>query len=114
MVDLTKTDIYDNHTAPDPDVEIALKVIRTARDACLMPGQFDAEGAVLLSHAHAWLHRAVEQIQGGSDLPLDIAADHAHFDSAGQDSDLTDPGLSPSEDDGWITVYPTIANSPHF
>ncbi len=46
-------DTYDSSSVPDEDVEIALKVIRTIRNCCLGPHFFDAEGAVILSHAHA-------------------------------------------------------------
>lgn len=63
-LDLTRTDEYDYHDVPDEAVEIALKVIRTARNVCLMSESFDAEGAVLLSHAHA---KIVEMARVGSD-----------------------------------------------
>ncbi len=53
MTDLSRTDIYENHVVPDADVELCLKVIRTIRSACLGPHFFDADGAVVLSHAHA-------------------------------------------------------------
>ncbi len=40
---------------PDQDMEICLKVIRTVRNCCLgnSEGFFDADGAVVLTHAHA-------------------------------------------------------------
>lgn len=47
------TDTYQDGIIPDNDMETCLKVIRTIRNGCLGPHFFDAEGALLLSHAHA-------------------------------------------------------------
>lgn len=55
-----RTDIYEGYVVPDNDVETCLKVLRTIRNACLGPNCFDAEGAVLLSHAHAKVVELVE------------------------------------------------------
>ena len=53
MLTIGTDDTYKKHIVPDEDMRTCLKVIRTIRDACLGPGFFDAEGAVILSHAHA-------------------------------------------------------------
>lgn len=47
------TDTYEKSIVPDDDMNICLKVIRTVRNFCLGPDFFDADGAVILSHAHA-------------------------------------------------------------
>lgn len=60
-VDLSRSDKYANEI-PDEDLETALKVIRSMRDFCLGPGYFDADGAVILSHAHAKIVEMVEQV----------------------------------------------------
>lgn len=66
VVDLTKTDEYENRLIPDSDFEIALKVLRTVRNCCLGPNFFDADGAVVLSHAHAKLTELCQlAIEGG-------------------------------------------------
>lgn len=52
-IDLTKCDTYENGVVPNADVELCLKVIRTIRNCCLDPHDFDANGAIILSHAHA-------------------------------------------------------------
>ena len=61
-VDLSKSDEYENGVIPDRDVEICLKVIRSIRNQLLWPN-FDAEGAVVLSHAHAKIVDLVKQTQ---------------------------------------------------
>lgn len=63
MCDLTKTDEYKDGVVPDEDVEVCLKVIRTIRNCCLGPGFFDADGAVILSHAHAKIVELVNQAE---------------------------------------------------
>lgn len=61
-VDLSRLDVYPNFVVPDRDVELALKVLRTLRDHC-HGDALDADGAVLLSHAHKWIAEAVEQVR---------------------------------------------------
>jgi len=60
-VDLTRTDEYEGEI-PDADLELCLKVIRTVRNVCLgtVEGFFDADGAVILSHAHAKMVELIE------------------------------------------------------
>lgn len=67
MINLTRIDQYENHIIPDEDVELALKVIRTMRDVCLMPNVFDADGALVLSHAHAKIHDLVQRAIAGEE-----------------------------------------------
>ena len=59
--------VYEGEV-PDADCEIALKVIRTARNACLGPGFFDADGAVILSHAHAKLVELIKMVEEEEEL----------------------------------------------
>lgn len=62
MPDLTDgSSTYEENFVPDADIIICLKVIRTVRNLCLDPNVFDAEGAVLLSHAHAKLLTMAEE-----------------------------------------------------
>ena len=63
MVDLTRTDLYDGGNIPDADVETCLKVIRTLRNINLGPGLFDAETALIMSHAHARIHDLVKEAE---------------------------------------------------
>lgn len=67
MVDLTKTDIYEDYNVPDNEVEICLKVIRTIRTSALFPDRFDADTAVILSHAHKQIHDYVDALQSPGD-----------------------------------------------
>lgn len=62
-VNLDRDDLYPDDQVPDQDVEICLKVIRTVRNLALTPPTFDAGLAVLLSHAHAALYKAVQRCQ---------------------------------------------------
>jgi hypothetical protein len=48
-----RTDTYKELFIPDEDMQTCLKVIRTIRNVCLHQDAFDADGAVILSHAHA-------------------------------------------------------------
>lgn len=64
MTDLNRTDTYEDDIVPDADVETCLKVIRTIRNACLGPHFFDAEGAVVLSSAHAKIVDLVKLSEG--------------------------------------------------
>lgn len=89
-IDLSRTDIYETLEVPDSDVETALKVLRTIRTMCLDPLNFEAEGAVLLSHAHAFIAEAVAQVLAAearegtqprlvvSDAVRDVFKDRAH------------------------------------
>lgn len=63
VVDLSKNDVYSPPIIPDADVETTLKVLRTLRNLCLGPDGFDADGAVLLSHTHAWIRAQVVAVQ---------------------------------------------------
>lgn len=56
MIDLTRSDTYEDSQVPDSHVEICMKVLRTIRNCCLGPHFFDADGAVILSHAHMKIH----------------------------------------------------------
>lgn len=60
MLNLKQTDTFTNSIVEDQDFELALKVIRTVRNACLGPNFFDAAGAVTLSYAHAKLVELAE------------------------------------------------------
>ena len=60
--------VYEGDDVPDADFEIALKVIRTVRNCCLGPGYFDADGAVILSHA---LTKLLEIYEGSDDAETD-------------------------------------------
>lgn len=63
-VDLTRSDVYTGYQVPNADIETALKVIRTIRDAYLGgPQGFDSDVAVLLSHAHAKIVDLVKKFQ---------------------------------------------------
>ncbi len=62
-VDLEKCDEYLNRVVPDDDVETCLRVLRTCRNVCLAVDQFDADGAVILSHAHAKIAEMVQNVQ---------------------------------------------------
>jgi hypothetical protein len=62
-VDLTKLDLYENGFISTKDVETCLKVIRTLRNVCLDREVFDANGAVVLSHAHATIHDLVKEAE---------------------------------------------------
>ena len=66
MVDLTKTDVYPGTVVPDEDVEICLKVLRSIRGHCIRPAMSDADGAVMLGHAHDCVVELVEKAQGGT------------------------------------------------
>lgn len=63
MIDLSKMDTFPDGQVPDSDVEMTLKVIRTLRDICLRRDAFDADGAILLSHAHKFIVEVVEECQ---------------------------------------------------
>lgn len=63
MIDLSKTDTYDNHIVPEDHVEITMKVLRTIRDLLLCPKFFDADGAVALSHAYKIIYERVKVSQ---------------------------------------------------
>ncbi len=65
-MNLDRLDTYPNFTIPDGDMEIAMKVIRTCRDACLSADNFAAKGALLLSEAHAWLFDTIKQLQSAA------------------------------------------------
>jgi hypothetical protein len=62
-VNLDDTSDYPDHIVPDMDVECCLKVLRTIRNACLDPATFDADGAVLLSHAYGKIVELVKECQ---------------------------------------------------
>lgn len=64
---LARMDVYENGVVPDGDMEVCLKVIRTVRNHCLGPHFFDADGAVVLSHAHAKLVELTELAYEGED-----------------------------------------------
>jgi hypothetical protein len=64
-INLGRMDVYERCIIPDEDIETALKVIRTIRNVCLGPHIFDADGAVVLSHAHAKIHDLVVRAQEG-------------------------------------------------
>lgn len=71
-INLEYTDTYRDFVIPDEDVETTLRVLRTIRAACLEPGvtdlNKDAEGAVLLSHAHTWIVESVKEIEAGEKI----------------------------------------------
>jgi len=62
-IDLTKMDTYAYRIVPDDDVATCLKVICTLRNLSLQPVHFDADVAVVLSHAHRVIVEAVESAQ---------------------------------------------------
>lgn len=82
-VDTTKVDEYQGYVVPDEDVEVCLKVLRTVRNFCLGPQYFDADGAVLLSYAHAKIVDMVERVQvkdAANSQPTDAEQDHTTSD----------------------------------
>jgi hypothetical protein len=50
VLDVTST--FDRGTITEADVNTTLKVLRTLRNLALEPENFDAQAAVMLSHAH--------------------------------------------------------------
>ena len=62
-IDLTLCDKYTGMYIPDEDIETALKVIRTLRDWSLDPEMFNADTAVILSHAHKAIVEMVEDVK---------------------------------------------------
>ena len=64
-LDLSDCSTYPDGVVSDEDFALALKVIRTARHVCL-GSVFDADCAVILSHAHACLVRLYEECQDDS------------------------------------------------
>lgn len=62
-IDLSRTDRYENYIIPDADVETCLKVLRSIRNMTLDTGCFDAESAIILSHAHRVIAEMVEELQ---------------------------------------------------
>lgn len=63
LIDLERLDVYPAQVIPDEDVEICLKVLRSVRDWSLDADAFDADAAVVLSHAHACIVGKVKAIQ---------------------------------------------------
>ena len=61
------TDTYPDDEVPDIHVEICLRVIRTVRNLALQADSFDADIAVLLSHAHKFIVNAVEDSEDGQE-----------------------------------------------
>src|SRR6516225_12462605 len=62
-IDLTRSDEYLGHIVPGADVETCLRVLRTIRNVCLGPNFVDANGAVILSHAHAKIAELVKMAE---------------------------------------------------
>lgn len=62
-IDLTKVDEYPEGRIPDADVETCLKVLRTIRNQFLGLHFFDADGVVILSHAHKKIFELVQRAQ---------------------------------------------------
>jgi hypothetical protein len=58
---LDDCDTYESLVVPDEDIATCLKVLRTIRMATLGPILFDADAAVILSHAHAKIKELCEQ-----------------------------------------------------
>lgn len=67
---LRRLDTYPGHLVPNADFETCLKVLRTVRNVCLGPHHFDADGAVVLSHAHAKLVELCKLCEDESPEPL--------------------------------------------
>lgn len=59
-IDLTLADEYPGYKVPVAHVELALRVLRTIRNAALCPPNFDASTAVVLSEAHKIIVESAE------------------------------------------------------
>lgn len=88
MINLERNDEYAEGVVPDEDVETCLKVLRTVRNQFLQPFGFDAHDALLLSHAHAVIHRLCElsnEDEKRRHAEANFAGDN-HRDDSGSDS----------------------------